>query len=202
MSRIVVFFLAFGISFLGSIPPGSINISVMQLSIQQQRGAALSLALGAVLIESIYAGISLSFLQLLSEKELLYQILMWITGLGLMILGMINFFSSSSSKSFNHEKNTRKRNSFLKGVFLGLINPLSIPFWLGMTTYLSSNGWLHLGSDSWFYIFGLASGTFFLMIMVDLLGSRFRAVADNRWVVHRLPGILFMIMGLYYLITL
>jgi threonine/homoserine/homoserine lactone efflux protein len=199
MDLIQVFFVAFIVSYVGSIPPGSINITVMQMSVQQQRAAALAFGLGAVLIEFLYASAAVRFLQLLMDNERLFFYLQAVTATGLVALGIYNYLSHQDSLSFTPDKRMKKRNGFFRGIVLGLVNPLTIPFWLGVTTYLQSHGLIWLdGGLFWAYTIGLAIGTYTLLITVDILGSKFQKVADNQFIVHKLPGLIFMVMGVYY----
>jgi threonine/homoserine/homoserine lactone efflux protein len=203
MSNAQVFIVAFIVSYAGSIPPGSINISVMQLSVRGYRSAAISLGLGAVLIEMIYAGTAVRFLQFLKIQESLYFILQIITGIGLIVLGIINFISKNGPHNTASKISIKRRAGFTKGLILGLINPLSIPFWLGVTTYLLDHGLISVdGNQFWWYLIGLASGTYALLGTVDLLGSRFQGIIQHAFLMNKLPGILFSLMGIYYLFML
>lgn len=203
MSGIQVFFVAFAVSYVGSVPPGSINVSVMQLSVKGQKSAAWALAFGAVLIELVYAGTAVAFLQLLMESEQIFFILKLITGMGLLTLGIINLLNQKETSLKEKDTQVNKRTGFSKGLVLGLINPLTIPFWLGLTTYLLDHAFISISGQLYVvYLVGLGAGTFALLITVELLGSRFRQIASNTFAVHTLPGILFALMGLYYLITL
>lgn len=198
MAFIEVFLVAFLVSYLGSIPPGTINISVMQLSIQSHRRAALFFGLGASLVELVYAGATVKFQQYLFEHENLTYGFQVVTAIVLIVLGLANLFSRSNSKSFMSHGSIRRRTGFKRGVVLGLLNPLTIPFWLAVTGYLVSHNWITVsGYNFWAYVIGLALGTFILMVTVDLLGSKFQRVADNSFLVHKVPGILFIMMGLY-----
>lgn len=193
-----VFITAFIVSYLGSIPPGTINISVMQMSIQNQRRAALYFGLGAALIELVYVAITVKFQQFLYEHERLTVAFQIVTGIVLVILGIINLRSKITSKNFLPHGSIRRRTGFKRGVTLGLLNPMTVPFWLIVTNYLVTHHWVTVtGENFWAYVTGLAVGTFFLMITVDFLGSKFQKISDNTLLVHRIPGILFILMGFY-----
>ncbi|MDH5608850.1 MAG: LysE family translocator [Cyclobacteriaceae bacterium] len=198
MIFIQVLLVAMLVSFLGSIPPGTINVSVMQLSIQGHRKAALSLGLGAAIMEFMYSGVTVYFQQYLTSNPNLTHYFQFVTATVLVVIGLGNLFSKVTSKSFKSTETVRKRMSFRKGIMLGLLNPLTIPYWLSVTTYLDLNGWIQLdGFNFWMYVSGISLGTFTLMISVDLLGNRFQKVADNPFLVHKVPGIILLSMGLY-----
>ena len=122
-----------------------------------------------------------------------------IAGTAMIVLGILNLLSKTSANDVKtaHEE-IRKRNAFRKGVLLGIANPLTIPFWLAVTAYLQNNRWITLdGNNLYAYSLGISVGTFFLLLCVSQLGNRFKAIANNRVIVHIVPGILFICMGLY-----
>lgn len=198
MPFIEVLLVAFVVSYLGSIPPGTINISVMQLSVSRQRKAALLLGLAASIAEFVYAGATVKFQQFLSESPRLTIVFQVITALALVGLGIYNLFSKTDSTEYLKVDKLKGRTGFAKGLALGLLNPMTVPFWLVVTNYLVTHNWVDVKNENfWAYIIGLASGTFSLLVTVDFLGSKFQKIADNSFIVHRVPGLLFIGMGLY-----
>ncbi len=198
MSFLQVFFVAFLVSYLGSIPPGTINVSVMQLSMKNHRRAALFLGLAASMVEFVYAGATVKFQQFLITHDFLKFYFQLITATVLIVIGVFNLLSKATSTNYMPKGEIRRRTGFKRGLILGILNPLTIPFWLAVTTYLETYGWITLASRNyWAYISGLAAGTFFLLICVDILGSKFQKVADNSFIVHKIPGMILTSMGVY-----
>lgn len=196
-----VLIIAFVVSYLGSIPPGTINITSMQLSVQGHRRAALFFALAASLTEFVYAGVTVRFSIFLSERPEFTQNFKVITAIAMLVLGIANLASKLNTHSFMKNEDLKGRNGFKKGVLLGILNPLTIPFWLAVTAYLYNHQWINLvGRNFWFYLIGISTGTFCLLLTVNRLGAKFTAIADNQWIVHRVPGIAFIALGLYNLI--
>lgn len=197
-----VLVIAFIVSFVGSIPPGTINITSMQLSVLDHKRAALFFALAASLTELVYAGVTVRFQMLLNSYPFFTENFQIITAIAMIVLGVLNLFVKSKSSSFLSKTEILKgRNGFKRGVILGILNPLTIPFWLTVTAYLQSNHWIQLdGIYFWWYVLGISSGTFGLLLLVNKIGTRFTHIADNDLLVHKLPGIIFIILGLYNLI--
>lgn len=194
--------VAFVVSYIGSIPPGTINVSVMQLAIQKRRRAAVFFAFAASAVEFVYAGFTVQFHILLNNNESLADYFRIITSVALIGLGLWNIFSKSTSDSvvINSEKG---RHGFLRGMMLGILNPMSIPFWLAITTYLENDDLITVeGFGFWAYLIGLASGTFCLLITVNALGSRFTKIANNKFLMHRVPGLILLGIGIYFLVKL
>ena len=195
--------IAFAISYVGSIPPGTVNVSVMQLSILKKHRAAVFFSLAACLVEFIYAGITVQFhLFLNSHPEIAFYFQV-VTAIALIGLGISNLFSKSTSSSIKVDTKVTGRHGFLRGLILGFLNPMTIPFWLAITTYLENDGLVEVtGLGFWVYLIGLSSGTFILLLTVDGLGKRFSRVADNSFVVHKVPGFILLALGVYYLFKL
>ena len=195
--------VAFVISYIGSIPPGTINVSVMQLSILKKHRAAIFFALAASAVEFVYAGITVQFHIYLNTHESIAVYFRVITSIALIGLGLSNIFSKSSSSSIKVDTRVTGRYGFLRGVILGLLNPMTIPFWLAITTYLENDGLVEVAEYGfWAYLIGLASGTFCLLMTVDALGKRFTKISDNQFLVHKVPGFILLGLGVYFLLKL
>lgn len=194
--------VAFIISYVGSIPPGTINVTVMQLAIQQRRRAAVFFALAASAVEFIYAGFTVQFHILLTANESIADYFRIITSIALMALGIWNLRSKPKSGSVLMESE-KGRHGFVRGMILGILNPMTIPFWLAITTYLENDDWVVVeGFGFWMYLIGLSAGTFCLLLTVNALGKQFTRIADNRFLVHRVPGLILFALGIYFLLKL
>ncbi len=199
MGPFSVFIVATIVSFVGSIPPGTINISVMQLAIKHQKSTAIAFGAAAALVELFYAGFTVRFHIFLTENTNITDYFHVIAGTAMVILGILNLRSNTKTSDVKtiHEQ-VKKRNAFKKGVILGIANPLTVPFWLAVTAYLQKHEWITLdGMNLYAYAIGISAGTFILLLLVTQLGSRFKAIANNRIIVHIIPGALFICMGLY-----
>lgn len=156
MSFVTVLLVACVVSFLGSIPPGTINISVMQLAMLHRRSAALAFGLAASLVEFVYAGLTVRFHIFLTENTNITDNFQIITAIAMIILGIANMRSHKKTEDVHtpYEKGLR-RHAFRKGLLLGVMNPMTVPFWLAVTAYLETNSWVELNSDNFYgYITG------------------------------------------------
>ncbi len=195
--------VAFIVSYVGSIPPGTINVSAMQLAVLHKRRAAIFMAFAASAVEFIYAGITVQFHIFLNNNEVIADYFRIITSIALIGLGLSNIFSKSTSSSVKVDTKQTGRHGFARGLLLGFLNPMTIPFWLAITTYLENDQWINVnGYGFWIYLIGLSTGTFCLLLTVIALGKRFTAIADNHFLVHKVPGFLLLILGIYFLLKL
>jgi threonine/homoserine/homoserine lactone efflux protein len=79
-----VFFWGLLISFLGTLPMGTLNIMAMQIGIQESIKNALQFVLGSLLVEMIYVRISLVGISWIQKQEKLMRAMQWIT-LGIIV---------------------------------------------------------------------------------------------------------------------
>ena len=195
--------VAFIVSYIGSVSPGTINISVMQLAILNKRRAAVFFAFAASVVEFVYAGVTVQFHVFLNNDEVIADYFRIITSIALIGFGSSNIFSKSTSSSVKVPATMTGRHGFMKGLMLGLLNPMIIPFWLAITTYLENDDWIEVdGYGFWMYLIGLTAGTFCLLLTVNVLGNRFTKIADNPFIVHKVPGFLLLGLGVYFLLKL
>ncbi|MEM9340015.1 MAG: LysE family transporter [Bacteroidota bacterium] len=196
---IQVFFLSFIISLVGTLPPATINISVMQLSLKGKSKSGYYLAFGASIIDTLYAALAVQVQIYLAKQIEFTNYFYLIAAAVLLFLGIFSIRSKVSSHDITAISD--EKIGFLKGVVLGVLNPLAMPFWLGVTTYLKVNGLIVLdGINYWAYVVGVFVGELGLLIIIVKVGSKFTRVADNHRIVNVIPGVAFIILGLVNLI--
>lgn len=189
-----VFLLSFVISLLGTIPPATINITVMQLSLKKKAMSAVFLSLGAAIVDTTYAGLAVQVQIYLSQQLEFTNYFYLIAATVLLVLGIFSIRSKVQSSDVQVKDSGQV--GFMKGLILGVLNPLAMPFWLGVTTYLQINGWINLmGMNYWSYILGVFLGEITLLIIIVRVGGRFTRVADNRMIVNVIPGIVFLFLA-------
>lgn len=148
------------ISFLGSLPLGTLNIAAMQISISDGAWGAIQFSLGSLLAEMIYVRLSLVAMDWVRKNEFLFKVLEWIT-LGIVIVLAVFSFHSAMSPS---EKQNVFLSSTLPKILLGFtmsaVSPAQIPFWFGWSTVLLAKKILLPVSKHYnFYIIGIGLGT-------------------------------------------
>lgn len=204
MSYLIHFAIAYGLSFIGSLPFGMINMTVAYTAIQKGMRYAIWTAAGAALIEFIQVFIALKFTWLFSENagvERIFQIIATIV----FFIGGIYFFFLAKAKSPTVEMtHGRRRNEFFKGLMISSLNVMVIPYWIFYATLLSTNDIL-VKDNPHVFVFsaGTMLGTFSLLIGYALLGARIlsRSVQITKWV-NKFIGLLLFGFGVYQLIGL
>ncbi|ELR69976.1 hypothetical protein C900_04499 [Fulvivirga imtechensis AK7] len=189
-----LFLIAFLFSFLGSIPPGSINLSVIRLALDNKYNAALRFAVAAALVELPYAFVAVQFEGLLTTSPLIVEHFKLLAALVMIVLGVTNL---SFSKTPSQRMQKMRESGFRRGLLISILNPLAIPFWLGVTAYLNTQGWIQLTSinNIFVYIVGISFGTFVLLALLAILSNKIGYFFKENIVVQILPGIIFIVLG-------
>ena len=197
------FAFAFLVSYIGSVPPGTINVSVFQLSLLKKLRQAFFFALAASLVEFCYAGLTVQFHFVLSSNKYFEDYLKIITSITLISIGIYNLLPKNK-EVFKKTQNKRLENSgFLRGTILGLLNPLTIPFWLTITISLEQDGLVDLsGINFWLYLIGISTGTLMLLLSILFFGSKFQKFSSNTFLVYKIPGLVLLSIGIYFFYTI
>lgn len=148
------------ISFLGSLPLGTLNITATSISIQDGVQAGLFFALGSMTTELVCVRIALQMLNRLSQKVRLFNAFKWMTVILLLVLAYSSFISAAEMKSFgNNIFSSSNIHPFLSGILLSALNPLHVPFWLGWSAILADRNILTNTKQYYPYIIGIGTGT-------------------------------------------
>ncbi len=197
MSALLNFGLAFFFSFVGSIPPGVLNLTVIQLGMEHKMRIAYRFALAAALIEYPYAWIAIAFENYLSSQMDSPGIFQLVAACVLLIVGIANL--SASKASADDKPRSIADSGFRRGVILSVVNPMALPFWLATTTYLKSLGLAsfssHLQIHS--YLAGVSAGAFVLLIGAAHLAKYSSHLFRHHPMIKKIPPAIMIALGLY-----
>ena len=150
------------ISFLGTLPLGTLNVAAMQISITDGYTAAILFSLGCLLVEMIYVRLSLIGMDWIRKKEKLFILLEWLTLLIVVALAISSFYGAMHPGTKKNIILSSTLPRFVLGVAMCSVNPMQIPFWFGWSTVLFSKKVLLPKSSHYnSYILGIGVGTFF-----------------------------------------
>lgn len=181
-SILLPFLAGLALSFLGSLPPGIISMTVTSVSIRKGIEAALIVGAGAAVIEIIQAWLSIQFTLLYVEQEAVshyFQLATIPIFLGLGIYYWLVQTSPPQNKPYSFEQ------SFKLGAGVSTLNLLAFPYWIFYGTYLQHQGilpsnQLAIGAIS----LGVGIGTFVLLGIYAKAGQLLlnRLPLVNTWV--------------------
>jgi threonine/homoserine/homoserine lactone efflux protein len=190
------FLIGFAFSFIGSIPPGTINLTIVQLGLEKKINIAWRFAFAASIMEYPYAWVAVEFAEMITSSPLLVENMQLITAIVMTLLGVITIWSSNRPTKISTKLS---ESGYMRGIILSILNPLAIPFWVGATAYLVSLDWIELSTPVRLhsYLIAICLGTFVILILLAYLAkkvvSRFQ---QNSWI-NRIPGIALIILGVY-----
>jgi threonine/homoserine/homoserine lactone efflux protein len=182
MSKLIkIFCWGLMISFLGSLPLGTLNIAAMQIGIQESITDAIYFSFGSLLVEMIYVRISLVGIDWVRKQDKLMKAMEWVTLFIIIALAVGSFIAAA--KGNGETKNVLLQNNmhrFLLGMLMCAINPVQIPFWFGWSTVLFTKKILEPKKDHYnSYIVGIGLGT---------LAGNCVFIFGGRWMVQRIAN--------------
>jgi len=180
MGLIKIFFWGLLVSFLGSLPLGTLNVAAMQISVQENIRNAIFFSLGSLTVEMIYVRISLVGINWIRKQKKLFR---WMEWIALAIVVALAIGSFAAAMKPHHAKNVMLNNDinrYLLGLTLSAINPVQIPFWFGWSTVLFTKNILQPKNSYYnFYIIGIGLGT---------LSGNLIFIFGGKWIVQILNG--------------
>jgi len=196
-----VFFVGLLVSFLGSLPLGTLNIAAMQIAIGQGIQAAMLFSLGSLLAEMIYVRLSLVAMDWVLRQKLLLRILDWLTVLIVTALALSSFYTALQPEPSPNPVLGISLPKIVLGFMMSALNPVQIPFWFGWSAVLFSRKVLVPDrSQYYFYILGIGCGTF-LGNCVFIFGGQYVAfrIESNQQALNWIIGGVFAFTALLQL---
>ena len=196
-----IFFTGMLVSFLGSLPLGTLNIAAMQISVSDGVLAAMFFSLGSLLVEIIYVRISLVAMDWIRKQEKILKALEWVTLIIVIALAASSFYAALHPKVEKNIVLDSPLPKFVLGLIMSAVNPVQIPFWFGWSTVLFTKKVLLPRKDHYnTYILGIGIGTFIgncIFIFGGLLiASR---INNNQHILNWIIGGIFAITALLQL---
>ncbi len=159
------FFLGFIISFVGTIPPSTFNLLAIKRATSTGLRKAMLFGSGAVLVEFFYCFIAVAFSKyFLANKRIADAI--EIAAVPIFIVLAYIFLTKKHIEPTQNEKEPKGSTDFVQGLFIGVVNPTQMTFWLGYSTYFISTGWM---KEDWLYmttfVVGVCAGSMAMLFI-------------------------------------
>lgn len=160
------FFYGFAFGMLLQISVGPVFFAVLHKSINDRFSEALKMILGVTLVDAIYILISFTAISELLKIHYLNTIIKFLGTIILILFG-INYIKNANRKQKTSVSKSSK-NSFIYGIELTAINPLTIVFW---SSAFSSIITTNKTSNIFIYSIGCISSTFVFLSAASFFGS-------------------------------
>ncbi|MCE3007661.1 MAG: LysE family translocator [Bacteroidetes bacterium] len=194
------------ISFFAAMPLGPVNLAVVQTALNQGRNQAILVAVGSSTMELLYCLLAVIGVDLLfsnqRDQDVFVLVLQMLSIPFILSLGFYNLFRrvKTDEEEGMATKKVRKGGGLMLGFTLNFFNPMLLPFWLMVATFLRSRSWLSNDlAHLLIYSMGVMLGTFLLQLSVALVAARKQAGMSykSKVTVTRIIGYLFIGLGLY-----
>ena len=191
--------------FIGGLPLGIINMSVVNITLKKSTKSAYQFALGSSLVEILEASVAVIFglaiERFLRDSEVL-QLLIFVA---FVLLGLY-FFTKKPKPVYYEVSSNRKTSEFVKGIVVALLNPQAIPFWLFALAFIAPYNIIDLlGSNLYVFLGGVFSGKLLALFLFTRGAQYIKAhLSESSRIIDRTMGSIFIIIGIvqaakYYL---
>jgi threonine/homoserine/homoserine lactone efflux protein len=208
----LIFLITFLISFIGSIHPGPLNLSVIQTTLQKGLVAALLMAFGGVIPEIIYGYLAVEGVMIFEKYPIVFKVMQWAVVPILLFLGIQQIIASRQIKkeiisSQNITQGASTRGASTRGFFLSLFNPQLLPYWIVILVNYQNYESLRISdlSDKILFVLGTSTGAFALNYVYAYTAQTqrekiFKYLNQNRF--EQIIGWTFVGMGLLQIVKL
>ncbi|RZK39497.1 MAG: lysine transporter LysE [Pedobacter sp.] len=163
---LLTFLIGIVLNAMGYIPPGNINLTVAQLTINKGMRQALYFILSFSCVEVFFTFGMMRFARWISSDVSLdsnisevrlgtyvdaFMIMLFI------VMGSITWINRKKLPKTRAEGNHSRKGSVFYGMLLGVLNPVQIPFWLFFGNYVILHDWIQTDYLS-LVIFSIGSG--------------------------------------------
>ncbi len=202
MSLGIYFIVALILSFLGTVPIGLITLTITQKTIQNGRQSGIMIAIGATVMEFIYTYVALISLDFFSKSTIISDYIK--------IFSTVVFFSLGIYFLWKKSNATLKATSeydyfdFLRGITVGMMNMLIVPFWIFLGIWLESNGMFFKNKgDILIFSIGAAIGAliafFGYILLSEYIVSKTKEI--DRYT-NKVVGLIFLGLGIFQMTQL
>ncbi len=168
---------------------------VLQLGLENKVRVALRFALAVAIIEYPYAWIAVEFEHLITSTPIVLKNFELLAAVLMTSLGVLGLWTTRKPSMISVKL---QESGFRRGIILSILNPQAIPFWIGVTAYLKSEGWIKLDTSLRLhsYVLGTSVGAMALLTLLAVLAQKVSYQFQQNRFVRMLPSIILLVLGL------
>ena len=191
------FLIALVATFIGAIPFGAINLSVVNTTIKKSFAQGVHFSFATSLVEIAQAGIAiffgLSIQRILNENSWIQIVVFSI----FIALGVYNLVRKTHPKL--GEKTKLKVPEFVKGFVISVANPQAVPFWLITLTLINQYFKLdYTGSNLTIFLIGVFVGKLLALLLFGVLSNFLKEkLQKSCTLINRSLGSVLLLIGLF-----
>jgi threonine/homoserine/homoserine lactone efflux protein len=158
----LTFFIGVIANFIGYVPPGNINLTVVQITISRGLKQAMMFIISFSAVEFFFTYFIMHAAKWLSAEVRLDTIIDWIMVVLFGVMGIITWIHRKKPPETTYSEH----ESIKYGILLGFLNPMQIPFWMITGTYLITHEWIVDGKIALvIFSIGAAGGAFLALFL-------------------------------------
>jgi threonine/homoserine/homoserine lactone efflux protein len=165
-------FLGLAVNFIGYVPPGNINLTLVQITLNRGIKQAIQFITAFSVIEFFFTYSIIHAAEWLSHQLKLGVIIDWVMVVLFTTLGLVTWINRNKPPKADYSKYA----SVKYGIILGFVNPMQIPFWMISGTYLITHGWIITGTlPLILFSLGSAMGAFLCLFLYARSANYFQS---------------------------
>jgi threonine/homoserine/homoserine lactone efflux protein len=195
----LTFFIGLIANFIGYIPPGNINMALVQITINRGIKQALQFIIAFSCVEFFFTYFIMNAADWLSQQLNLNTVIDWIM---VILFGTMGVITWIHRKKAPESKKYSERDSLKYGILLGFLNPMQVPFWMITGTYLITHEWIETGRLALIiFSVGSAAGAF-LCLFIYAESARYiqSKLALSNKAINTSIAILFFAFSAYHIV--
>ena len=191
----ILLFLFIGVitTVIGALPPGASNIAVIKTTINEDIYQSLKIGYGASLGEVLLAFFAYSFGMFIKDFFLMNQWLQVVFSIVLSGAGIYFILNKRNQKTVKYQY----KSKFIKGIFMGFINPPVLLYWVIVFSFLKA--YFFSLNDSFIAVLVLLVGVFLgkiaTLYFYGKLGIRFQEKTANNKKINKIIGFSLLLVG-------
>jgi threonine/homoserine/homoserine lactone efflux protein len=194
----LTFFIGLIANFIGYVPPGNINLTLVQITINRGLKQAMMFIISFSSVEFFFTYFIMHAAKWLSAEVRLDTIIDWVMVVLFGVMGTITWIHRKKPPETDYSD----RESIRYGILLGFLNPVQIPFWMITGTYLITHEWIVDGQIALvIFSVGAAAGAFLALFLyakfAEYIQSKF---ALSTRLVNTSIAILFFAFAAYHIV--
>jgi threonine/homoserine/homoserine lactone efflux protein len=166
-------------SFFGTLPFGTINVSITEAAIQRGVRVGIFMGIGAAVVEFFQSYIALSFYNILTTNPKMERTIIVFCIPIFLIVGVYYLLKKNRAMP----KPTTKASTaigFAKGFMLSSLNLIAIPYYVFIGGYLASANYIRLKPELIAaFALGVVGGSFLVFLLYAKLGQLIRRKSEK-----------------------
>jgi len=194
----LTFVIGLAVNFVGYVPPGNINLTLVQIAINRGLKQAFYFISAFSFIEFFFTWFIIHAADWLTGQLKLDIIIDWVMIVLFSALAIITWLNRKKPPTADYSK----YDSLKYGIILGFINPMQIPFWMICGTYLIAHGWILTGTlPLIIFSLGSAAGAFLCLFIYSRMANYIqRRFELSTQAINTCIAVLFFTFALYHIV--